>query len=263
MPSPVTAPPRVMVLQLRHDQRHQPVRQGRVDELLVGAHALHVGGAARRGRPQMTPVEPADVEPGRVGGRRGRGTGWRCAWPAGPAGPPGSPVVGLQPLPRRAMTCKTDRVGHPHPPPLSHWSQDYGGDPSGQPRWFHRTSYIPHFRPPRGAHIHRRPPPGHPGGAFVPPSFWCRVTHETPAWAGPASRPPCLFRMSGSTSRGMGGSEGVSRLRLPGPTGGTPCSEDPRCQPRRDRHPRLPAAPELGAQTVAVFPYEDRNSCTG
>ncbi len=36
--------------------------------------------------------------------------------------------------------------------------------------------------------------------------------------------------------------------------------EDPGSQPRGDRHPRVPAAYELGAKTVAVYPYEDRNS---
>ena len=38
--------------QLRHDERDQAVRQRRVDEVLVGAHALHVGGPRRRRRPR-------------------------------------------------------------------------------------------------------------------------------------------------------------------------------------------------------------------
>ena len=38
--------------QLRHDQRDQAVRQRGVDEVLVGAHALHLGGARRPGRPR-------------------------------------------------------------------------------------------------------------------------------------------------------------------------------------------------------------------
>jgi hypothetical protein len=35
-------------LQLRHHGRHQPVRERRVDQVLVRGHALHVGGAGVR-----------------------------------------------------------------------------------------------------------------------------------------------------------------------------------------------------------------------
>ena len=32
-------------LKLRNDERHEAVRQGGIDQVLVGAHALHIGGA--------------------------------------------------------------------------------------------------------------------------------------------------------------------------------------------------------------------------
>ena len=72
--------------QLRHHQRHQAVRQRRVDQVLVGAHALHVGGTAgrvdrrarRSGHSRRAPES---------GERTGDGTGWRCVWPAGQARP--------------------------------------------------------------------------------------------------------------------------------------------------------------------------------
>ena len=50
-------------LELRHDVRDQAVRQRRVDEVLVGAHALHLGGLALRVDLDDA-VEAADVEPG-------------------------------------------------------------------------------------------------------------------------------------------------------------------------------------------------------
>ena len=61
MPSPVTAPPSVIVLQLRHDQRHQPVGERGVDQVLVGGHPLHLGGA-RAGVDREHAVEGGDVE---------------------------------------------------------------------------------------------------------------------------------------------------------------------------------------------------------
>ena len=51
--------------QLRDDERHQAVGQRRVDEVLVGRHAGHVGGAGL-GVDEDHPVEAADVEAGRV-----------------------------------------------------------------------------------------------------------------------------------------------------------------------------------------------------
>ena len=51
--------------QLRHDQRDQPVPQGRVDQVLVGAHPLDVGGAPGRVDGDDA-VEPGDVESGAV-----------------------------------------------------------------------------------------------------------------------------------------------------------------------------------------------------
>src|SRR6185312_4716655 len=47
--------------QLRHHQGHQPVRQRRVDQVLVRAHALHVGGPGGRVHREH-PVEAAHVE---------------------------------------------------------------------------------------------------------------------------------------------------------------------------------------------------------
>ena len=52
--------------QLRHDVRDEPVRQGGVDEVLVGAHALHVGGAALDVHGDDA-VEAGDVETGDPG----------------------------------------------------------------------------------------------------------------------------------------------------------------------------------------------------
>ena len=49
--------------QLGNDQRHQAVRQRRIDQVLVGAHALDVG-AARVGVDSDHAVEPGDVEAG-------------------------------------------------------------------------------------------------------------------------------------------------------------------------------------------------------
>ena len=50
-------------LQLRHDEGHQAVGQGRVDQVLVGRHPLDVGGAGLRvDRDDL--VQPRDVEPG-------------------------------------------------------------------------------------------------------------------------------------------------------------------------------------------------------
>ena len=46
MPRPLTAPPSVIVLQLRHDQRDAAVRERHLDEVLVGAHPLHLGDVA-------------------------------------------------------------------------------------------------------------------------------------------------------------------------------------------------------------------------
>ena len=51
--------------QLRDDERHQAVGQGRVDEVLVGAHALHVGGAGLD-VDRDDAVEAGDVEAGCV-----------------------------------------------------------------------------------------------------------------------------------------------------------------------------------------------------
>ena len=57
-------------LELGHHERREAVRQGRLDEVLVGAHALHVSGAGLRvDRDHL--VEQGDVEPGRVGARAG------------------------------------------------------------------------------------------------------------------------------------------------------------------------------------------------
>jgi len=47
--------------QLWDDHRHQAVRQGRVDEVFVGAHALDVGGACL-GVDRDHTVQPGDVE---------------------------------------------------------------------------------------------------------------------------------------------------------------------------------------------------------
>ena len=76
-----------MVLQLRHDQRHQAVRQRRVDQVLVGAHALHVGGARARVDGDDA-VEAGHVEPGAGCAARGRNRfevrlASRTGWPGG------------------------------------------------------------------------------------------------------------------------------------------------------------------------------------
>ena len=49
-------------LELRDDQRHQPVRQRGRDEVLVGGHAADVGGAAL-GVDVQHAVEAVDLEP--------------------------------------------------------------------------------------------------------------------------------------------------------------------------------------------------------
>ncbi len=74
--------------QLRHHHRDQSVRQGRVDEVLVGAHALHVGGAGRRVDLDHA-GQAGDVEAGRGGSLPAGGRGWWSASRAGRAVPPG------------------------------------------------------------------------------------------------------------------------------------------------------------------------------
>ena len=53
-------------LQLRHAQGHEAVGQRRLDEVLIGGHALHLGGAVD-GVDLEHAVERGDVEPGRRG----------------------------------------------------------------------------------------------------------------------------------------------------------------------------------------------------
>ena len=73
--------------QLRHDERGEPVRQRGVDEVLVGAHALHVGRAG---------VDVDVDDPGQGGGDRG---GRRCRW-----------HLVLEPLPRRTLRHPDHRL---------------------------------------------------------------------------------------------------------------------------------------------------------
>ena len=75
--------------QLRHHVRDQAVGQRRVDEVLVGAHALHVGGP-RVAVDRDHAVQPGDVEARRRGRRPRAGTGSRSSSPAARARRPGS-----------------------------------------------------------------------------------------------------------------------------------------------------------------------------
>ena len=72
MPRPVTAPPSVIVRSCGHHQRDQAVRQGGVDEVLVGAHALHVARCWSTGSIAITPVRPETSRPGARSPVRGR-----------------------------------------------------------------------------------------------------------------------------------------------------------------------------------------------
>jgi len=63
MPSPASAPPTVIGLQLRHDQWHQAVLEGRVDQPLERGHALHGGGPGHRVDLEHL-VQRSDVQPG-------------------------------------------------------------------------------------------------------------------------------------------------------------------------------------------------------
>ena len=71
MPRPVTAPPRVIVLSCGTTYGIKPTRQGLGDQVLVGAHALHVGGQ-RIDVDLDDAVEPADVETRESDASRGR-----------------------------------------------------------------------------------------------------------------------------------------------------------------------------------------------
>ena len=74
--------------QLRHDERDEPVGQRGVDEVLVGAHALHVGGAAAAVHLDHA-AQPGDVESGRRGARPGAEEVRGRAWPGERARRPG------------------------------------------------------------------------------------------------------------------------------------------------------------------------------
>ena len=207
-PEPGDRPAEGDGLELRDDQRHRPDRQGRVDEPFVGGHPLHLGDQPL-GVDRQDVVELADVQAGHVETLAG------AEEVGGALGQPdrltrrNPPVVGLQPLPRRAVTCKTYRVGHPHPPPLSDlvprlWWRPLRGSPDGSIGQLYPS--LP--AAPRGPRPDRRPPSPHPGGAFVPPFGAVAPRVRRPGGPRRPRRGTVTFRMSGSTSRGMGGSVG-------------------------------------------------------
>ena len=84
MPSPVTAPPRVMVFSCGTTSGIRPCGKVAATRCLVGAHALHVGGAGDR-VDRDHPVQTGHVQARRPARGRAAGTGSRCAWPAAPA----------------------------------------------------------------------------------------------------------------------------------------------------------------------------------
>ena len=145
--------------QLRDDERDQPVRQGRVDEVLVGAHALHLGGRAPRRRPRSRRRARRRRGPGVRGGSRGRNRldvffASRTGAPAGSrrTTPAAARTACLVALPRRSPRRLTRRsvttgVGSQSVPGLP------GPDGSGRRR---------RDRAPRVADVH-----GHAGAAEV------------------------------------------------------------------------------------------------
>ena len=100
-------------LELGDDQRHEPVPERGVAQVLVGRHAADPRGPAVRVDPQYV------VERGQTPGRarppgpagscdprlRGTGTGWTCAWPAAPV-PRRPGRVGLTQL-ATATSCES------------------------------------------------------------------------------------------------------------------------------------------------------------
>ena len=139
--------------QLRHDQRDQPVRQRRVDEVLVGAHALHVGGPPRDVDRDHA-VEARHVQPGCAGGDpRPEQVGRLLGQPHRRARRDRG-VRRTQPRDGRLMLGHPPHRSHPHKLPptavgrLRRWSSA-GSDPTVRRRGGVR-------RGPRG----RRPRPG-------------------------------------------------------------------------------------------------------
>ncbi len=113
--------------QLRDDVRDQPVRQGRVDEVLVGAHALHVGGQRRRRRSRPRRRGPRRRGPG-LGRRAAAGTGSTCAWPVAPGCRPGSrrtTTAAARPPPRAAAPPSPGprRTSYSRSPPLGRYGR--------------------------------------------------------------------------------------------------------------------------------------------
>ena len=110
------------------------MRQGRVDEVLVGAHALDVGGAGPRRRPRSR--RRARRRPARV--RRSRlaaGRGSRSAWPAAPGHPAGSrrtTHAGGRP-PARALPSLGDSRHRKHTP--VRWAGIMSVTPVSGVRW--------------------------------------------------------------------------------------------------------------------------------
>ena len=100
-------------LELRDHQRHQPVPQRRVAQVLVSGHAADPGGAGgpgrcpARDRRRRRPARPRPPRPPGPSGRcRGTGRGSRCAWPGGRESRAAARRRSRAAWPRRPRACR-------------------------------------------------------------------------------------------------------------------------------------------------------------
>ena len=198
--------------------------------------AVGVDATARRSRPETS-------RPGRGRAPRGRGTGWRCAWPAGPADPaesagsrpPAAPAPrgDLQDLPCRAPASAS---------PFRPGPKIMVAALPGLPRWFHRTTISLTSGRPEG-------PTSRSSATFAPPWGGLRpaVRGRRPARPPPGRAPPAAAGNRHVPHVGIDVSRD-GRLSRVIPicclTLGRPeahrVSQGTRSQPRRDRRSRLP-----------------------